>query len=544
MSTSSRNAAPQTTTAPWLPAGFVLLAGVAAFAAVASNAVLNARLEFEEVGYLLKAWWYITGALQPFSAADASPTLPVFPFGLGALQTQIGLGVTAARISMAVLGLLNGILLFLLCRKLTANSLASAVAVLLFIGTPATSYSFSTVSPIALISLIHLAAFWFLILSIGRPKVWRSIAMGVALTLLILLNLDMALPALMLFLLFMAAVGSARWVHGAIVIVVMAAILGAGVYLLPEQFTSYLLNAPLIALVNDLTGLAAPTQAVGASLPAYNVLRISEDAFEGVLLPYGGSIMLCVFLLALTARGPRILWTIPIYLLLALAALVVFRAPGCDVCIATAPSQVTSIAALGAAMTLAFLARGMRQKNLSGAPLVIGFVFFALALNTFSPILAERESLHSFPAEELKQPWPAAEQEDIATLMRFIGQNVPPGSEPILLIHKLPALPYATHMAGRRFSAVSINPLSSLRSAPSTSSGTRREAALAAIEQNGGWSGESLRRWIERDYELIIWQEGALAIDPGTTALLNSAFEAAATTAYRGVKLTLYKRKT
>ena len=523
----------------WLPVGFVLLAALAAYTAVASNAITNAALGFEEVGYLIKAWWYITGAVMPFSATDAAPTLPLFPFSLGALQTQIGLTAPAARIAMVLIGLLNAVLLYSLCRKLTANSLASAAAVLIFIGSPATAYSFTVVSPIALTSLLVISALWLLVFSVGRPKVWRSVAMGLILTAIMMLNIDMALPALFLLIVFMAAVGSARWVHGAIAIAVIAMIIGVCVSALPDQFSVFLLHHPTIAPLLDLAGLAQMTPAV----TNFNMSRIAEDAFEGVLLPYNGTLLLCALIIPLTLRGPRVFWVVPIYLFAALAAIVVFRVPGCEACVATAPSQVSAVGALGAAMTLAFLSRLVRQKNLASTPVMIGGVFFALALNTFAPTLAMRDDLISFPAEMLKQPRPGAEQEDIATLMRFIGQSVPPGSEPILLMHQLPALPYAVHMAGRRFATLSIQPLASLANVSVSLTEARRESASAAIERSGGWTAETLRRWVERDYELILWQEGAVAIEPATATLLEANFEAAATTQYRGSTLTLYKRK-
>jgi len=546
MSPARRNApapTPSIKLSTWLPTGFVLLAGMAAYAAVSANALNNAGLSFDEVGYLIKAWWYISGAVIPFSAADAAPTLPVFPFGLGVLQTQIGLAATAARSAMIVLGFMNGVLLYFLCRKLTANSLASAAAVLIFIGSPATSYSFSIVSPVVVVSLLHTIALWLAVLSVGRPQVWRTIIMGAVLATIALLSLDMALPVLFLLVLFMAATGSARWVHGAVMVAVIAAIIGATIVVLPDQFTAFLLNHPLVALLQKLTGLGPITPAIFPPTPNYSALRIIEDAYEAVLLPYGGTLMLCLLLIALTLRGPRVFWIVPIYFLAALAALVVFQTPACDVCMVSAVSQVSAMGALGVAMALAFLARLVRQQKLASAPLMIGGAFLALALNTFAPVLANRDALHSFPAEMMKQPRPGAEQEDIATLMRFIGQNVPPGAEPILLLHKLPALSYAAHMAGRRFPAVSINPLAALRPVPSSLSGTRREAALAAIERNGGWTGEALRRWIERDYELILIQDGAISMDPTTAGILGTSFDAAATTEYRGSKLTLYKRK-
>jgi hypothetical protein len=534
-SNTRAGAKPTHSLATWLPVAFVALAAAAAYAAVASNALVNARLEADEVGWLIKAWWYISGAVAPYSSADSAPTLPLFPFGLGALQTLIGLDVTAARSAMIVIGVANAVVLFLLCLKLTGNVLASAAAVLFFAGSPSTSFSFSTTSPIGLASLLHLGAIWLLVLSVGRPALWRSLLLGLIFGVILLLSTEMVIPSLALFVVFIAAVGKARWAQGAIVLGVTGIIVGAFIALLPEQFTTVLLNQPVPTFVRGLIGIGAPM--------SFDALRISQDVFEGVLLPYGGTLLLCVMLIALTWQGPRVLWVVPAYTVIALIGLTIFRAPGCEACAAMAPSQLSAVAAIGAAMTLAFLARLARQHKLAGTPVVIGGAFAALALNTFAPLMATRETLHSFPAAMLMQSRAGAEQEDVAALMRFVGQNVPTGSEPILLVHRLPALPYAVHMAGRRFPAVSLNPTASLRAAPAALTGARREAALATIERGGNWTGETLRRWVERDYELIIWQEGALNVDVATAELLSANFDAAATTDYRGAKLTLYKRK-
>jgi hypothetical protein len=526
----------------WLPAGLVLAAAALGYVAVASNTVVNGRLEFGEVSIVVKAWWYTTGVLAPFGPADPLPGLPLLPLALGAIQTVIGPALEPARLVMIGLGALTAVLLFLLCRKLTAHSLASAAAVLIYAATPATAYGFSIVSPVALAALLHVAALWLLVLSVGRPRLWLSLALGATLAALALTSGSMIVPGLALLALFTAAAGRGRWRHAGIAVAASAAVLAAASLLLPEAFLTVLLNQPALALIRDLLGFAAPS-GLAAAPPSYAPLRIGADALEGALLPYGGTVMLCLLLLALTARGPRALWVVPGYFLIALAAIVVFQPPGCEACVATAPSQVSAVGALGAAMTLAFLARMLRQKSAAATPAVIGGALAAVALNTFAPGLATRPMLHFFPAEMLKQARPAAEQEDVAALMRFIGQNVPPGPEPILLMHRLPALPYAVHMAGRRFPAVSLEPLAALHNPPAGAAGARREAALAAIERTGGWSAETLRRWIERDYELIVWQDGVLTLDPATAALLASAFDRVASTEFRGATLTLYKRK-
>lgn len=522
-----------------LPSLIIILAGLGAYASVASTTVVNGLLNFDEVAYIVKAWWYISGVVMPFSASDASPVMPVYPYALGALQKFIGLSAETARIAMAALGVLNGVLLFLLCRKLTANALASAAAVLIFLGSPATSYSFTIATPIAVVSFLHLSALWFLVLGLGRPRWWLTIAMGVVLTAMSLSSSDMLIPSLMLAGLFIAASGRGRALQALILIATIAALMVGAVYLLPDPFTAFLLSQPIPLLILNLAGLAP----VGApAMPSYDAVRISQDLIEGAVLPYGGTILLCLILFVLTLKGPRVLWVIPFYFITALLALMVFRTPGCEACVATAPSQIIAMGAIGAAMALAFLARRRRQNNGSGGPVIIGGAAFALALNTFGPSFAMREPLQFFPAEMVKQARPAAEQQEINALMRVVGENVP-GTERVLILHKLPSLPYAVHMAGRRFPAISLNPLAGLRSLPASVTGTNRETMLAVIERTGGWTGETLRRWIERDYDTIILQENILALDAASTETLGTEFDVIATTDFRGAKLLFYKRK-
>lgn len=522
-----------------LPAGFLIVAALASYAAVAYNAVINGRLGADEVVYLIKGWWYITGSLMPFSTADASPTMPTYPFALGALQNAIGLSLFNARVAMAGLGALNGLLLFLLCRKLTANTLASAGALLVFLGAPATSYSFTTVTPVAFVSTLQLAAAWLLLLGLGRPKIWLTLAMGLVLGVLPLTSSDMTIPALLMAVLFVLATRSAWIKYGLPVFVVMAGVIAAALYVLPEQFSTFLLDQHLPQLLLHFAGVMPSLM---TDTQTYDVARIAGDVIEGVLFPYGGTIIMCIVLFGQTLSGPRVLWAIPFYFVLALAAVTVFRAADCEACVAMAPSQVSAVGALGAGLALAFLARWRRQNQGSGTAFMVGGAVFALAVNTFAPGLSLRENLHYFPAEMLKQSRPAAEQQDIAALMRVVAENIP-GSERVLLLHKVPALPYAVHMAGRRFPAVSLNPLETLRIVPTSMGASQREAMLAAIDRSGGWTAETLRRWIDRDYDAIVMQEGILNLDQTTVEMLDANFEIAASPDYRGAKLIFYKRK-
>lgn len=537
-----RNATPPSKPVRWalvLPTAFLVLAGLGAFAAVAYNTALNARLDFDETIYVIKAWWYITGTVTPFGTADSAPVMPVYPYALGAAQTFMGLAAITARWAMVGLGLVNGLLIYLLCRKLTANTLASAAAAAVFLATPATAFSFATATPVALIAFLHIVALWLLVASVGRPALSRTLAMGVVLALLTLTSGDMLIPAVLLALMFIAANGGARLVQGFVLVVTIVLVIGGAVYALPDQFGAYLLAQPVPHLLLGLLGMAPP----GPSLLAdETAARIIGDLIEGTLLPYGGLIILSILLLGQTLRGPRVLWFVPLYFIAALIAVAVFRTSACEACAATAPSQVTAMGAVAAALAFGFLQRWRRQQGGTGTPLVVIATLLALALNTFAPVMAERPALHSFPAEMLRQTRPAAEQQEVTALMRVIAENVP-GNERVLLLHRLPGLPYAMHMAGRRFPAASLNPMASLRLLPAGLSSAQREATLAAIERSGGWSGETVRRWIERDYDVIVMQDGVLNLDATTLELLATRFEIAATPEFRGAKLTFYKRK-
>ncbi len=539
---ASRGAEPSpkpTRTPGLIPAIILLIAGLGAYAAVASNAIMNGHLDFEEVGFVIKSWWYITGAVEPFGNGDTATMLPGYAYALGALQKFVGLSIVNARIAMVVLGVINGGLLFYLCRKLTANTLAAAAATFIYLGTPAVSYSFSTASPNAFVAFVFLLGIWLLMLSLGRSKPPFTVLMGLVLAVLVLTSSSMWIAAALLAILLVAAVGRAHLMHAAILIATTTALIAGAIYTLPEPFTAYLLHQPPAAFVMNLLG----TPPVGAPVWAeWSMMRLAQDAIDGVLFPYSGLIFMCVLMFGLTLSGPYILWVIPYYLAFALIGIVVLRTPGCETCATTTSTQVIALGGFATAVALAFLSRWRRQNQGARSPLMISVATIALALNCFAPALAMQDSMRFFPVEMFKQPRPAAEMQDVTALMRVIGENIP-GNETVLLLHKLPGLPYAMHMAGRRFAAVSINPMAELRSVPANLTGAQREATLAMLERNGNWSSETLRRWIERDYDMVVLQEGLLALDEATSTALNTSFEVITTTDFRGAKLIIYKRK-
>ena len=79
--------------------------------------------------------------------------------------------------------------------------------------------------------------------------------------------------------------------------------------------------------------------------------------------------------------------------------------------------------------------------------------------------------------------------------------------EPILLIHDLSALPYAVFRAGHVFPVQNFNPAATHRILRPRLSATTREAVQAAVEAESLWTDDTLRRWLERDYDLVLFQD-------------------------------------
>ena len=209
-------------TARVLPTTIVLLLAAAAYGAIATNVFHNGGISFSESLYLVKSWWYVSGTAAPYTATDATRTTPLYFYLLGWWQNLAGIGVLPARALSCGLGLVNGVLLFAICRRLTGNILASAAAVLLLLATPATAFYFTMAIPAAAVSVLHLVAIWLIVAGLGRPRVGATIAFGLICAALYFTRPDMILAVVMLVPLYIAAIGSARVLHAGLVLATIA----------------------------------------------------------------------------------------------------------------------------------------------------------------------------------------------------------------------------------------------------------------------------------------------------------------------------------
>jgi hypothetical protein len=180
-----------------------------------------------------------------------------------------------------------------------------------------------------------------------------------------------------------------------------------------------------------------------------------------------------------------------------------------------------------------------RRSEISPVGTIISVALVAVAMSVFAPALATRDAYLFYPAPLLSRT--GDQLADVDKFAQWLATSTPMG-EPILLIHDMPILPYAVFRAGHTFPVQNINPAASHRVVRPVANPTTREAIRAAVEAESLWTDDTMRRWLERDYEFVLLQ--AKASNQAVYApVVAQRFDVASTTTFRGVPFTLYKRK-
>lgn len=554
---NSRIAPPAPRRSP--PAGLLLLGILAVYAVLGGQTLLHGPSLPEEVSALIRGWWYAGAApgtaVQPYSAADATGSMPLYFYQLGFWQKLAGIGPLPGRLLSLAIGLLDGILLFLICKRLTANTVASAAAAFIFLATPATVFAFATATPAATIAFLHLAAVWLIVAHMGRPKAWASVAIGVLCAVLYFYRQDMILAVVVLLPLYVAAVGRAgRWQHAAIAVAALAVTAGSLLMLFPGKLADYALRLPVIyPLIERLGGIAPNFQLIdqgtsGANPMVFSLARIRfMDVVEGFVLPYSGTILAALAVLVLAGHGLRILW-IPALYFLWLAAAHTLGAPGfCTGCATSYAPAYIGIGALSAGLAFALLARHAKGWGVPAPVAIISAATLAVGLNMFMPALAKTPPYHMYPAQLMGETASVDERADTVALARWIAGRTE-RSEAILAIHSLgrkhlPALPWAIFLSGHLMPVQSFDPPATRRILSPRLTGQQKERVQAALEAESLWTDETLRRWVERDYDLILFQHDYSLNQAALLGAITARFDLVGATRYQDQDISLYKRK-
>ena len=538
-----------------LPAVILWLAAAAIYGGSTYYVLLYGRTWTDEIVFLIKSYWYVTGTVAPYTTTDATWSMPLYFYQLGFWQEFAGAGHMTGRAMSIVLGAVSAVTLFAICRRLTANTTVAAAAVFIFVATPATTYFFATATPAATISTLHLTAVWLIVISLGRPRLWASIIMGLLCTALFFYSQNMILAVVVLAPLYVAALGKRRLLHGVVLAASIAGSAAGLVFSFTDKLTQYALHLPGVAPLLENMGWTPPnftliergtTGAMPLNLAVDQISFIS--IIDGFLLPYAGTLLFALLLFRLAGKGLRVLWIAPLYFFWLGASHIIGTAGHCDTCILSFVPDFAAIGALAAALTLALMAHWARQNGVPAVTLVIVCAVIIASGNAFAPGLAFTNEHKLFPFARVSTDRTTTEVQQIESLAQWVASHSSP-EEPLLVIHSLgskalPALPYAAFLAGHKMPVQSLNlPASRRVIKPDLSSGAR-EAVQAAIEEESLWTDATLQRWINRDYDLILFQEDRTLDQSDQLITITALFRHVGTTRFRGSNVHLFERRT
>lgn len=538
------------------PTAILGLVAIAAYGAITVFTLFNGQTFAEEVSALVRGWWYATGAVTPYTPADVPPEMPLYFYELGYWQRLLGAGHLSGRILSIVLGAVSGVLLFSICRRLTANTLVAAAAAFIFLATPSTSFFFATATPAATVAVLHLLAIFLIVNSMGKPRVHVSALMGLVCAAIYFTRQDMFVAILVLIPLYIAAMGRDRALQAVSLLGALAVTAAVVIVVFPAKLQVLALQLPLVGGMLGEAGLLGPDYTLvargthgpaglGAALEIANL----KGLFESFVLPNLGTILLALGLFA-AATGPlKVLWIAPLYFLwLALTHYAVLSAEStCTACMQSVTPTFAAVGALAAALTLAMSGRWAKRHDLAPGTVIVAGAFAAVAVNTFAPLLASHPETRAFPRPMLDGMTAAPELAEIPALTRWVAEQVTT-KEPVLVIHGLgrtdaAALPYAVAASGRAMPAVSLDLRSTRRTVNQSLVGDLRNDVRAGVEASGLWSDEILARWIARDYNVILMQDDGAANVAALKKEIETGFDRAGATRYRGASILMFTRK-
>ena len=164
---------------------------VAAWVFLSSYAALRQGTWADEAGYIIKSWWYVSGAVKPYSAEDTTWYQPLFFYVTGGWQWLFGHDVQSSRFLWIFVTAINIGLLIGLLRRLGCGTWPIAVAVIVFALSEDSIFYFSSATPYACAVALQLAAFHILLGMEKKASYARALALGAVLTAAYLLRVNL-----------------------------------------------------------------------------------------------------------------------------------------------------------------------------------------------------------------------------------------------------------------------------------------------------------------------------------------------------------------
>jgi hypothetical protein len=189
----------------------VLAAVLACWAALSVIAALRQGTWPDEAGYIIKSWWYITGAVKPYTSEDGTWYQPLLFYVLGAWQWIIGNGIVTSRLLSVLIAAVNIGLLASFLRRLDCMAWPIAFAVVVFALTEDSIFYFSSASPYVYAVCLQLAAFHLLLSMRGSAGLAVAAGFGAVLTACYLLRINLILFIALSLAIAWVRAGKDRW---------------------------------------------------------------------------------------------------------------------------------------------------------------------------------------------------------------------------------------------------------------------------------------------------------------------------------------------
>jgi hypothetical protein len=495
----------------------VLLAVLVCWIALSIAAALGQGTWADETGYIIKSWWYVSGAVKPYTSEDATWYQPLIFYALGTWQWIFGHGVVSARTFSVVMTGVNIALLASLLQRLGCTVWPIAFAIIVFALSEDSIFYFSSATPYAVFICLQLVTLHLLLQMKKSASFAVAIAFGAVLTMAYLLRINsVAFIALSLGIVWVRA-GRDRWR----VYLCSAAILLPTWSLLAllwgRQFAYITLWLP--AVTDWLTQAGVLPQLYPSALRiSHQMLGVIDQPTLRDMLAYAfGSDILghyffnhhaVPFASALAATIVAALRPIPNRGWTALFAasywaLLVFHHLGlqsiCPSCIQAYANYVNYLAALAGGLALHGLMRTSQSAQLARG-ITVGMVAVSIGLaagqawsltGTYQlPSIRNRTS--SFP-------------EEVRVAGEAMKKLLPPGSA-TELVGRDSRIPLALALADIRVPPITLVLTSYYREMNSNVTPAEAAQATQEMRQLTIWTDEIAREWIQQSGDWMIVQ--------------------------------------
>ncbi|MBR0875152.1 hypothetical protein JQ633_32665 [Bradyrhizobium tropiciagri] len=498
-------------------AGFAALAFVVVlWLGVSALAVSRQGTWPDEAAYILKSWWYVSGAVRPYSAEDATWYQPLIYYVIGLWQWMVGHGVIASRSDTVLITAINIGLLAGLLRRLNCGIWPIVFAIIVFALTEDSVFYFSSATPYAFAICLQLIALHLMLTMRGNAGYALAIALGVVLTMIYFVRINLvSFIALSLAIVWVRA-GRDRWRVYAFAAGIFVATWLSLAWLWGQRFVYVSLWFPIVTDWLSRAGVMPYPHAMSLSQQLLMQGVPSRSLPELLSYMFGPDMMLnwlvahhvvplaaAVFALGVLVfrRSPNRGWIATF--LAAYLFLLLFHHFGaqsyCPICIQGYANYFNYFGALAGALALSGWSGPPRRKA-PGGPVAAGAVAAAL-------VLASLQSWYLSGSNRL--PSIRNQASALPSEVRRIGAALKghlPANSLVGLVSMDPRIPLALADADARISPVALSLTSFYRKLNDNLTAEQKAVATAEIAELSLWTDSTAENWMRNDYEFLLVQ--------------------------------------